>query len=101
MPDEALLRQCRMDVFRGTGHGGQKRNRTDSAVRLTHLATGAVAACDETRSQHQNRHLALRKLRADRPHLPLSPTGRAAGQRAPRGAFRRLPGLDGCRPRCS
>ena len=63
MPDEALLRQCRVDVFRGTGHGGQKRNRTDSAVRLTHLATGAVAACDETRSQHQNRQLALRKLR--------------------------------------
>lgn len=63
MPDEALLRQCRVDVFRGTGNGGQKRNRTDSAVRLTHLATGAVATCDETRSQHQNRQLALRKLR--------------------------------------
>ena len=63
MGDEELLRQCRVDVFRGTGHGGQKRNRTDSAVRLTHLGTGVAATCDETRSQHSNRQIALRKLR--------------------------------------
>ncbi len=63
MGDEDLLRQCRTDVFRGTGHGGQKRNRTDSAVRLTHVGTGVTAACDETRSQHSNRQIAVRKLR--------------------------------------
>lgn len=63
MSDEDLLRQCRVDVFRGTGKGGQKRNRTDSAVRLTHPGSGAVAGCDETRSQHSNRQIALRKLR--------------------------------------
>jgi hypothetical protein len=63
MTDEGLLRQCRTDVFRGTGPGGQKRNRTESAVRLTHSRTGVTAGCDETRSQHLNRQLALRKLR--------------------------------------
>lgn len=65
LSDEALLRLCRVDVFRGTGHGGQKRNRTDSAVRITHVETGAVAGCDETRSQLTNREIALRKLRRE------------------------------------
>lgn len=65
MSDEALLRQCRVDVFFGTGHGGQKRNRTESAVRVTHAGTGLSAVCDETRSQHTNRSLALRKLRRE------------------------------------
>ena len=65
MTDEEFLRQCRVDVFRGTGRGGQKRNRTDSAVRLTHARSGVTTTCDETRSQHTNRLLALRKLRAE------------------------------------
>lgn len=63
LSDEALLRECRVDTFRGTGRGGQKRNRTESAVRLTHQSTGVVVTCDDTRSQHSNRELALRKLR--------------------------------------
>ncbi|MBN2450221.1 MAG: peptide chain release factor-like protein [Lentisphaeria bacterium] len=63
LPDADLLRRCRVDVYRGTGHGGQKRNRTDSAVRVTYLETGTAATCDETRSQHTNRTLALRRLR--------------------------------------
>lgn len=65
MSDEALLRQCRVGVFFGTGRGGQKRNRTESAVRLTHPGTGVSVTCDETRSQHTNRLLALRKLRRE------------------------------------
>jgi len=65
MSDETLLRQCRTDVFFGTGRGGQKRNRTESAVRLTHTGTGISTTCDETRSQHTNRLLALRKLRRE------------------------------------
>jgi hypothetical protein len=65
MSAEELLRQCRVDVFRGTGPGGQKRNRTSSAVRITHTRSGVCAACDETRSQHANRLLALRKLRGE------------------------------------
>jgi hypothetical protein len=65
MSDEALLRQCRVDVFFGSGRGGQKRNRTESAVRVTHGGTGLAVTCDETRSQHTNRMLALRKLRQE------------------------------------
>lgn len=61
--DDALLRQCRCETCRGSGRGGQKRNRTDSAVRLTHLETGVSASSDATRSQHSNRRDALRKLR--------------------------------------
>jgi hypothetical protein len=65
MSADELLRQCRVDVFRGTGPGGQKRNRTSSAVRLTHTPSGVSATCDETRSQHANREIAVRKLRCD------------------------------------
>lgn len=61
--DETLLRQCRVDRFRGSGRGGQKRNVTDSAVRLTHQPTGVVAESDATRSQTRNREQALRQMR--------------------------------------
>jgi len=63
MPDDELLRHCRVDTFRGSGRGGQKRNVTESAVRVTHLATTLSAVNDETRSQLQNRARALRQLR--------------------------------------
>jgi len=63
LPDAELLRRCRVDTFRGSGRGGQKRNVTDSAVRVTHVATGVTAASDRTRSQIQNRSAALRMLR--------------------------------------
>ena len=63
MADADLLRHCRVDVFRGTGRGGQKRNVTDSAVRVTHSETGTAATSDETRSQTANRTRALRALR--------------------------------------
>ena len=63
MDDAELLRLCRVDTFRGTGRGGQKRNVTESAVRVTHLASGLAAASDETRSQIQNRAKALHLLR--------------------------------------
>ena len=43
---------CRFDYYRGSGKGGQKRNKTSSAVRCTHIASGAVGASDDTRSQH-------------------------------------------------
>ena len=65
LPDAELLTLCRTDRFRGTGPGGQKRNKTESAVRVTHLATGISAASDETRSQTTNRLLALRRLRRE------------------------------------
>lgn len=61
--DDALLAQCEVDRFRASGPGGQKRNKTDSAVRLRHAPTGLEATAVESRSQHENRARALRRLR--------------------------------------
>ncbi|MCY3923751.1 MAG: peptide chain release factor-like protein [Chloroflexi bacterium] len=63
LSDEQLLAQCRLERFRVSGPGGQHRNRTDSAVRLTHEPSGAVGYASERRSQHQNRAMALSRLR--------------------------------------
>src|SRR5712692_5609218 len=63
LDDDALLAQCEVDRFRVSGPGGQKRNKTDSAVRLRHRPSGVEAQAFESRSQHENKARALRRLR--------------------------------------
>lgn len=63
LDDEALLAQCQVHTYRASGPGGQKRNKTSSAVRLKHRPTGLTVIGTESRSQHENKARALRRLR--------------------------------------
>jgi len=61
--DEDLLAECKVETFRSSGPGGQNVNRRETAVRLRHLPTGIVVACQQERSQYRNKLIAVQQLR--------------------------------------
>jgi hypothetical protein len=63
LSDDQLLAQCEVDTYRASGPGGQKRNKTSSAVRLRHPPSGLIVIAEESRSQHENKAKALKRLR--------------------------------------
>src|SRR3954449_5999170 len=63
LTDEQLLAQSEVDTYRASGPGGQKRNKTSSAVRLRHPPSGLSVIAEESRSQHENKAKALKRLR--------------------------------------
>lgn len=90
MPEhlERLLRQCDVETYRSSGPGGQKKNKTESSVRIRHRPTGLVRVATESRSQARNRLAALERLyralearaRRPRPRFPTTPS-RASRER--------------------
>ena len=95
LSDAQLLAQCEVDTYRASGPGGQKRNKTSSAVRLRHPPSGLIVIAEESRSQHENRARALRRLRQAlylklRDEVPLDALTALPDYRAARGADGRL-----------
>ncbi len=63
LEDAALLAQCELETYKASGPGGQHRNKVSSAIRLHHRPTGITAICNDSRNQHENKRVALARLR--------------------------------------
>ena len=87
--DEGLLKECQIETFRASGKGGQHVNKTESAVRITHLPTSTVATCQEERSQLQNKRKCLNQLRSKLEALNVRPRKRIPTQK-PRAAKEKI-----------
>ncbi|MAJ45314.1 MAG: peptide chain release factor 2 [Candidatus Marinimicrobia bacterium] len=62
--DETLLLKCKIETFRSSGKGGQHANKTESAVRITHIDSGIQAMCQDERSQYLNKIKCIKELRS-------------------------------------
>ncbi|MFO0968426.1 MAG: peptide chain release factor-like protein [Gemmataceae bacterium] len=113
LTDAQLLAQCDVDTYRASGPGGQKRNKTSSAVRLRHEPSGLIVIAEESRSQHENKAKALRRLKqalylklrepapldgASLAEIEAAGRARAASTSAARHAFLAPPSADPRRP---
>ena len=98
LSDQQLLSQCEVDTYRASGPGGQKRNKTSSAVRIRHPPSGLIVIAEESRSQHDNRAKALQRLKQAfflKIRMELSATDLAAEALADRDGFRGARDLNG------
>ena len=92
LTDEQLLAECEVEVFIASGPGGQHRNTTESGVRLTHPRSELSVTATERRSQHQNRAVALERLREGLKQLTFVPKKRRPTKPTKGSQRRRLEG---------
>lgn len=88
--DDELLAQCRVDTFRAGGKGGQHQNKTETGVRIVHIATGITTSSRRHRSQARNRQAALERLRTKLEGLNRPPAVRVPTKVPPRERRARL-----------
>lgn len=86
---QKLLAECDVEAYRSSGPGGQKKNKTESSVRVRHLPTGVVRIATESRSQTRNREAALQRVwdalearrRKPKPRVPTKPSAASRAKR--------------------